>query len=116
MRLGIEKSRNLMTVRLAQTIGVEKVKEYAERFGVVDNLQPHISMALGAGETTLLRMTAAYAMIVNGGKRVIPTLIDRIQERNGQTVYRHDDRNCPGCRATFWTQQAMPRCRTTGRP
>jgi penicillin-binding protein 1A len=108
MRLGIEKSRNLMTVRLAQTIGMEKVKEYAERFGVVDNLQPQIAMALGSGETTLLRMTSAYAMIVNGGKRVIPTLIDRIQDRNGQTVYRHDDRNCPGCRATFWTQQPMP--------
>ncbi len=108
MRLGIEKSRNLMTVRLAQTIGMEKVKEYAERFGVVDNLQPQISMALGAGETTLLRMTTAYAMIVNGGKRVIPTLIDRIQDRNGQTIYRHDGRNCTGCRATFWTQQPMP--------
>ncbi|MBE0529871.1 MAG: penicillin-binding protein 1A [Rhodospirillales bacterium] len=108
MRLGIEKSRNLMTVRLAQTIGMDKVKEYAERFGVVDNLQPQIAMALGAGETTLLRMTSAYAMIVNGGKRVIPTLIDRIQDRNGQTVYRHDGRECPGCRATFWTQQPMP--------
>jgi penicillin-binding protein 1A len=108
MRLGIEKSRNLMTVRLAQTIGMEKVKEYAERFGVVDNLPAQISMALGAGETTLLRMTAAYAMIVNGGKRITPTLIDRIQDRNGQTVYRHDGRACPGCRATFWTQQPMP--------
>ncbi|MDX9859876.1 MAG: penicillin-binding protein 1A [Rhodospirillales bacterium] len=108
MRLGIEKSRNLMTVRLAQTIGMDRVKDYAERFGVVDNLPVHISMALGAGETTLLRLTTAYAMIVNGGKRIVPTLIDRIQDRDGQTVYRHDDRNCPNCRTTFWTQQPMP--------
>jgi len=108
MRLGIEKSRNLMTVRLAQTIGMERVKEYAERFGVVDTLVPQISMALGAGETTLLRLTAAYAMMVNGGKRIVPTLIDRIQDRNGQTVYRHDGRPCPDCRAAFWTQQTMP--------
>lgn len=108
MRLGIEKSRNLMTVRLAQTIGMERVKDYAERFGVVDNLPEQLSMALGAGETTLLRLTTGYAMVVNGGKRIIPTLIDRIQDRNGQTVYRHDARACTACRATFWTQQKMP--------
>ena len=108
MRLGIEKSRNLMTVRLAQTIGMEKVAEYAERFAVVDALPQRLSMALGAGETTLLRLTTAYAMVVNGGKRIRPTLIDRIQDRHGKTVFRHDARACPDCRATFWTGQAVP--------
>lgn len=98
MRLGIEKSRNLMTVRLAQTIGIEAVAEYAERLGVVDKLPHQLSMALGAGETTLLRLTAAYAMMVNGGKRIVPALIDRIQDRHGRTVFRHDNRPCNGCR------------------
>jgi penicillin-binding protein 1A len=65
-------------------------------------------MALGAGETTLLRLTTAYAMLVNGGKRIRPTLIDRIQDRHGKTVFRHDARPCPDCRATFWTGQTVP--------
>ncbi len=108
MRLGIEKSRNLMTVRLAQTIGMEKVSEYAERFNVVDSLPETLSMALGAGETTLLRLTTAYAMLVNGGKRITPTLVDRIQDRHGATIFRHDRRNCVNCRATFWTHQRVP--------
>ncbi len=108
MRLGIEKSRNLMTVRLAQTIGMDKVAEYAERFAIVDELPQRLSMALGAGETTLLRLTTAYAMLVNGGKRIRPTLIDRIQDRHGKTVFRHDARPCPDCRATFWTGQTVP--------
>jgi len=108
MRLGIEKSRNLMTVRLAQTIGMEKVSEYAQRFGIVDHLPQTLSMSLGAGETTLLRLTTAYAMLVNGGKRIVPTLIDRIQDRNGITVFRHDTRDCEGCRAAFWTDQSVP--------
>ena len=83
MRLGLEKSRNLMTVRLAQTVGMDKVAAAAERFGVVDKLEPKLSMALGATETSPLRLTAAYAMFVNGGKRIAPSLIDRIQDRNG---------------------------------
>jgi penicillin-binding protein 1A len=97
MRRGIEKSRNLMTVRLAQTIGMEKVAEYARRFGIDDNLQQVLSMSLGAGETTLMRMTTAYAMLVNGGKRITPSLIDRIQDRNGATIFRHDLRLCETC-------------------
>ena len=108
MRLGIEKSRNLMTVRLAQTIGIEKVAEYAERLGVVDTLPKRLSMALGAGETTLLRLTTAYAMLVNGGKRIRPTLIDRIQDRHGRTVLSHDKRLCGSCLAAFWTGQKVP--------
>ncbi len=108
MRLGIEKSRNLMTVRLAQTIGMERVSTYAIRFGIVDKMPDTLSMALGAGETTLLRLTTAYAMLVNGGKRVTPTLIDRIQDRHGATIFRHDRRTCLKCRATFWTHQDVP--------
>ena len=108
MRLGIEKSRNLMTVRLAQTVGMEKVADFAERFGVVDKLPTNLSNSIGSAETTLLRLTAAYGMIVNGGRRITPTLIDRIQDRNGRTIYRHDRRVCPDCRASFWTDQPVP--------
>ncbi|MDA0703379.1 MAG: penicillin-binding protein 1A [Proteobacteria bacterium] len=108
MRLGLEKSRNLMTVRLAQLVGMDKVAETSERFGVVDKLPRHLALALGAGETTLLRLTNAYAMFVNGGKRITPTLIDRVQDRNGQTVYRHDGRPCDGCLATGWHDQPVP--------
>jgi penicillin-binding protein 1A len=108
MRLGIEKSRNLMTVRLAQTVGMDKITGYARRFGLVDKMPNRLSMALGAGETTLLRLTIGYAMLVNGGKKIIPTLIDRIQDRHGRTVFRHDRRVCTNCRATFWTRQAVP--------
>jgi penicillin-binding protein 1A len=116
MRLGIEKSRNLMTVRLAQTIGMERVSEYAERFGIVDHMPETLSMALGSGETTLLRLTTAYAMLVNGGKRITPTLVDRIQDRHGGTIFRHDRRNCPNCRATYWTRQEVPAIADTRQP
>lgn len=108
LRLGIEKSRNLMTVRLAQYIGMETVADYARRFGVVDDMPLLLPMALGAAETTLLRITAGYAILVNGGKSVTPTLVDRIQDRRGATIYRHDDRPCPGCVETAWALQAEP--------
>ena len=108
LRVGIEKSRNLMTVRLAQAIGMEKVADYAQRFGIYDNLPHQLAMALGAGETTPLRLTSAYAMLVNGGKRVRPTLIDRIQDRNGKTIFSHDLRFCEGCSAQRYSGQDMP--------
>jgi len=108
LRVGVEKSRNLMTIRLAAAIGMTKVAGYAEKFGVVDKLPHELAMALGAGETTPLRMAAAYAEIVNGGRRINPTLIDRIQDRNGKTIYRHDDRPCEACASTFYTDQDMP--------
>lgn len=108
LRLGIEKSRNLMTVRLAQHIGMERVADYARRFGVVDDLPLTLSMALGAGETTLLRLTSAYSMLVNGGKKVAPSLIDRIQDRRGKTIFRHDRRPCEGCQVDVWTGQEEP--------
>ncbi|MHA3978428.1 penicillin-binding protein 1A [Halovulum sp. GXIMD14794] len=99
MRTGIEQSRNLMTVRIAQDIGMDRVSEYAERFGVYDDMPEYLSYALGAGETTLFKMVAAYAMFGNGGKRVEPTLVDRVQDRYGRTIYRHDQRGCRGCEA-----------------
>lgn len=108
LRLGIEKSRNLMTVRLARFIGMEKVADYARRLGVVDELPLVLSMALGAAETTLLRLTAAYAILVNGGRRIEPTMIDRIQDRRGRTLFRHDRRDCPGCTAPAWRGQREP--------
>ncbi len=109
LRLGIEKSRNLMTVRLAQSIGMEKIADYAARFGVIDNLPLQLSMALGAGETTLLKLTAGYAMLVNGGRRITPSLIDRIQDRRGKTIFRHDiGRSCPGCAAAEWNGAQEP--------
>jgi penicillin-binding protein 1A len=108
MRLGLEKSRNLMTIRLAQTIGIDTIADYAHRFGIVDKLPKQLSMALGAGETTLLKLTAAYAMLVNGGKQIIPTLIDRIQDRHGKTVFKHDARACEKCSAAFWLNQPVP--------
>jgi len=108
MRLGIEKSRNLMTVRLAQTIGMERVAEYAERFGVVSNMSETLAMSLGSAETTLLNLTSAYGMLVNGGRRITPTLIDRIQDRNGRTIFRHDERACPNCIADAWVNQPVP--------
>ncbi|MBF9047391.1 PBP1A family penicillin-binding protein [Rhodobacterales bacterium LSUCC0031] len=97
LRTGIEMSRNLMTVRLAQDVGMETIARYAERFGVYDDMQPFLANALGSQETTLFRMVAAYAMFANGGERVEPTLVDRIQDRWGNTVYRHDQRLCPDC-------------------
>ncbi|MGA0531396.1 penicillin-binding protein 1A [Hansschlegelia sp. KR7-227] len=109
LRFGIEKSRNVMTVRLAQDMGMPLISEYAKRFGVMDDLPPFLSMALGAGETSVLRMTAAYAMFANGGKRITPTTIDRIQDRTGKTIYRHDDRQCVGCTATAWAHQDEPK-------
>ena len=108
LRLGIEKSRNLMTVRLANYIGMERVVDYAGRFGIMANMPPLLPMSLGAGETTLLRLTTAYAMLVNGGKRVVPALIDRIQDRRGRTVFRHDQRQCPGCVSSGWHDQKVP--------
>ncbi len=109
MRLGIEKSRNLMTVRLARAIGMDTVSDYAQRFGIVENMPEQLAMALGAAETTLLRLTTAYAMLVNGGKQITPTFIDRIQDRNGRTTFRHDIRPCDQCAGLRWAGQPLPR-------
>ncbi|HEX7075822.1 MAG TPA: penicillin-binding protein 1A [Hyphomicrobiaceae bacterium] len=108
LRIGIEKSRNQMTARLAQELGMPLIIEYAKRFGAYDDLLPVLAMSLGAGETTLLRMAAAYSVFANGGKKVRPTLIDRIQDRWGRTIWRHDQRECPDCDADAWRGQEEP--------
>ncbi|SHI49061.1 penicillin-binding protein 1A [Palleronia salina] len=97
LRTGIEQSRNLMTVRLAQEVGMDVVASYAERFGVYDRMGGYLSASLGSEETTLYKMVAAYSMFANGGERVEPTLVDRVQDRYGRTVYRHDQRECLDC-------------------
>ncbi|MCL4105235.1 UNVERIFIED_CONTAM: hypothetical protein GTU68_055366 [Idotea baltica] len=97
LRTGIERSRNLMTVRLAQEVGMETIARYAERFGVYKNMNRFLSNSLGSEETTLFNMVAAYAMFANGGERVEPTLVDRVQDRFGNTIYRHDQRICEDC-------------------
>ncbi len=108
LRTGIERSRNVMTVRLAQDMGMPLVAEYSKRFGIYDNMLPVLSMSLGAGETTVLRLTTAYATIANGGRKVRPTLIDRIQDRYGRTIYKHDSRICDGCTENVWEGQQEP--------
>ena len=108
LRLGLELSRNLMTVRLAQYIGMDRIVEVADRFNIQTGMEATLSHALGAGETTLMDLTAAYAMLVNGGKEIEPTLIDRIQDRRGETIYRHDARACEGCQGEDWHGQEAP--------
>ena len=108
LRRGIERSRNAMTVRLAHDMGITKVKTLAEKLGIYTNMSPVLAMSLGAGETTLLRMTTAFSMLANGGKKIKATLIDRIQDRYGRTVFKHDQRVCTGCVSDSWNNQPEP--------
>lgn len=109
LRMGIEKSRNLMTVRLADKIGMDKVVDYSNRFGISDDMKSFLSFSLGAAETTLMRLTAAYGMLVNGGKKITPTFIDRIQDRKGDTVFSYDTRPCANCGDLIrWDGQVVP--------
>lgn len=112
LRTGIEMSRNLMTIRLAQEVGMPVVAGYAERFGVYDNMGAFLANSLGAEETTLYKMVAAYAMFANGGERVQPTLVDRVQDRYGRTIYRHDDRDCVDCSSPDLVSGQSPRIET----
>jgi len=105
LRLGLEKSRNLMTVRIAQQLGMDTIAGYAKRFNINSNLPLMPSMALGAGETTVLRITTAYAMLVNGGRHIKPAFVERIQDRHGRTVYTRDERECSACRGFRWALQ-----------
>ncbi|MFT6104596.1 MAG: penicillin-binding protein 1A, partial [Paracoccaceae bacterium] len=98
LRTGIEQSRNLMTIRLAQEVGMDTVARYARDFGVYDDMGPFLANALGSQETTLFKMVSAYAMFANGGERVAPTLVDRVQDRWGNTIFRHDQRSCTDCK------------------
>jgi penicillin-binding protein 1A len=108
LRVALELSLNAVTARVASIIGMQPIAETVERFGIMDHMPREYSMALGAGETTLLRHTAAYAMLVNGGKRITPTFIDRIQDRNGATIFRADQRPCDGCGNVEWNHQPPP--------
>jgi len=108
LRGGIERSRNLMTVRLANDMGMQLVAEYAERFGVYDDMPPLLAMSLGSGETTALRMVSAYSVMANGGRAIEPSFIDRVQDRYGRTIYKHDQRICEGCNASQWLGQDEP--------
>ncbi|MEQ9693533.1 penicillin-binding protein 1A [Shimia sp. SDUM112013] len=109
LRTGIEFSRNLMTIRLAQEVGMDVVADYAERFGVYDDMGKFLANSLGSEETTLYKMVAAYAMFANGGERVEPTLIDRVQDRYGKTIYRHDQRDCTDCDNPAIAEDRSPR-------
>jgi penicillin-binding protein 1A len=108
LRVGVEQSRNLITARLGVTVGIDPIGQTIERFGIMDHMARVYSMVLGAGETTPLKLTTAYAMLVNGGKKITPTLIDRIQDRNGVTIYRADQRICEHCSSVDWTPQPAP--------
>ena len=115
LREALKWSVNTVTVRLAQDVGMPLIGEYAKRFGVYDELPNYLSYALGAGETTVMRMVTAYSMFANGGRRVKPTLIDRIQDRYGHTIFKHDARECRGCDAPGgWKNQPSPSSSTAG--
>src|SRR5207237_6558390 len=108
LRVALELSLNTVTARLASMIGMEAIGQTVEKFGIMDHMPRMYSMALGAGETTPLRHTAAYAMLDNGGKKITPTLIDRIQDRYGKTILRADQRQCDACANVEWHSQRAP--------
>lgn len=113
LREGIEKSRNLMTVRLAQEVGMDKVSEMSRRIGVNDNLPELLSMSLGAGDTKLINMVSAYSVFVNGGKKITPYFIEKIQDRNGKTIFKKDTRVCENCNSEHWENQPAPTLQDT---
>ena len=108
LRVALEKSLNQVTARVAQDIGMESVSDLAERVGVYEKLPPYAAMSLGAGDTELINLVRGYAAFVNGGKKVTPTLLDRVQDRYGRTLYRNDQRACDGCKADAWNGQEPP--------
>ena len=108
LRQGVEQSKNLMTVRLAQDIGMDKIAAMTKRVGINDHLPEFLSSALGAADARVLDLTSAYAIIVNGGKKVTPYLIERIQDRQGRTIYKHDSFDCAACYALKWENQTPP--------
>ncbi len=113
LRVGLEESRNLMTLRVAQDIGMGTVADYAARFGLYEDLPELPSAALGSMETTPLDLAVAYAMLVNGGRKIEPAFVERIQDRNGRTVYRRDARACDRCQPGEWHHQLPPILRDT---
>ncbi|MFM2370753.1 MAG: hypothetical protein RIS85_475, partial [Pseudomonadota bacterium] len=114
MRWGLEQSRNLMTVRVANDVGMDKVVRTIKAVGVGD-YQPYLSMALGAGDTTVIKMVNAYAALANQGRQHEPSLIDYVQDRNGKVIWRADGRRCEGCSMPQWDGKPMPRLKPTGK-
>ena len=108
LRTGIEKSRNLMTVRVAQKVGFEQISKYANNFGIYENIPELLSVSLGSAETTLIKLTNAYCSFVNGGKKVRPIFIDRIQDRRGKTIFKSDLRKCLGCEEISYLKEEIP--------
>ena len=97
LRMGLEKSRNLMTVRIAQDLGLSKIVNFSKQLGIYDNPNELLSISLGSAETTLLKLTSAYSSFVNGGKLVKPIMIDRIQDSEGNTIFNNEKRKCVNC-------------------
>ncbi len=106
LRQGIEKSKNLMTVRLAQDIGMDKVSSMAKRLGVMENLPQLLSMSLGAADTRLIDMVTAYSVFVNGGMKISPYLIEQIQDRYGKSLYKNNNSHCLGCKSAHFDEKA----------
>ncbi len=115
LRIGVENSRNLMTIRIAQYLGMDKVSEIADRTGILNDMPKVLSMSLGAGETSLIKLTSAYASFVNGGKHINPNIIDRIQDRRGKNIYLADFGNCENCRKPFIQEDPIPILETNQR-
>ncbi len=108
LRTALENSYNISTIRIAQDIGIKKVADVVERLGVIDAMPHQLAMVLGAGETTVKKMATAYSTFINGGKKVSMTMVDRIQNRHGQTLFRQDQRVCHSCQDQDWTHTDMP--------
>jgi penicillin-binding protein 1A len=114
MRWGLEQSRNLMTVRIANDAGMDNVVRQIDRVGI-GKYAPYLSFALGAGETTVLKMANAYSALANNGVQFTPTLVDFVQDRNGKVIWRADTRRCPTCNAAEWDGKPMPRLASRGK-
>ena len=108
LRTGLEKSRNLMTVRVAQKVGFDQISKITKDFGIYDQVPELLSVSLGAAETTLVKLTNAYCTFVNGGKKVTPIFIDRIQDRRGKTIFNADKRKCIGCEEISYLKDEIP--------
>jgi len=109
LRMGLEKSRNLMTVRVAKDLGVKKIVNFSKQLGIYDNPSELLSISLGSAETTLLKLTSAYCSFVNGGKLVQPILIDRIQDSEGNTIFNTETRKCNNCDQISFLSNDVPK-------
>ena len=109
LRMGLEKSRNLMTVRIAQEVGVKKIATFSKKIGIYENPEELLSISLGSEETTLLKLTSAYCSFVNGGKKIEPILIDRIQDSEGETFFNSETRTCENCNQISYSTESIPK-------